>query len=73
MTDLIQRLHPVVQAFLATGFTWGMTAPGASLVFLILSPMIQKFLGLGDSINGEVQSPERLKKVVLTSQDNGIY
>lgn len=27
-------LHPVLQAFLATCFTWGMTALGASLVFL---------------------------------------
>ena len=27
-------LHPVWQALLAGGFTWGMTAAGAGLVFL---------------------------------------
>jgi ZIP family zinc transporter len=32
--DFLRDLHPVVQALLATLFTWGMTALGASLVFL---------------------------------------
>jgi len=34
MVDSFQQLHPVVQALLATLFTWGMTAAGAALVFL---------------------------------------
>jgi ZIP family zinc transporter len=33
MTDFLQGLHPVVQALLATGFTWAMTALGAAGVF----------------------------------------
>ena len=33
MIDLFTGLSPVVQALLATCFTWGMTALGAALVF----------------------------------------
>ena len=33
MMDYLQGQHPVMQAFLATCFTWGVTALGASLVF----------------------------------------
>jgi ZIP family zinc transporter len=33
MTALLQNLHPVVQALVATCFTWGMTALGAAAVF----------------------------------------
>jgi ZIP family zinc transporter len=38
-----RRLHPVVQALLATGFTWGVTALGASFIFLRREPS-QKLL-----------------------------
>ncbi|HWP90684.1 MAG TPA: ZIP family metal transporter [Thermodesulfobacteriota bacterium] len=34
MLDFFLDLHPIVQAFLATCFTWGMTALGAATVFL---------------------------------------
>ncbi len=34
MLDVFNGFDPVVQAFVATLFTWGMTALGASLVFL---------------------------------------
>jgi ZIP family zinc transporter len=33
MTDYLLSLHPVIQALLATLFTWGVTAAGAALVF----------------------------------------
>ncbi|MDT8316556.1 MAG: ZIP family metal transporter [bacterium] len=33
MIDSIQQFNPVMQAFIATLFTWGLTAAGASLVF----------------------------------------
>ena len=33
MMDFIQNLNPVVQALLATGFTWAMTTLGAAVVF----------------------------------------
>jgi len=32
--DAFEELHPVVQALMATGFTWGLTALGAATVFL---------------------------------------
>jgi len=32
--DFVRQLHPIVQALLATCFTWGVTALGASVVFL---------------------------------------
>jgi len=34
MLDVLQNLHPVLQALLATSFTWFMTAFGAAMVFL---------------------------------------
>ena len=34
MIDYIQQFNPVTQAFLATLFTWGMTAAGAALVYV---------------------------------------
>ena len=34
MTALLENLHPVVQALVATCFTWGMTALGAATVFM---------------------------------------
>lgn len=33
MVEFFERLHPVLQALVATCFTWGVTALGASLVF----------------------------------------
>jgi len=33
MYEFIQQFHPVTQAFMATLFTWGVTAAGAALVF----------------------------------------
>ena len=33
MVDFFQNFNPITQAFLATLFTWGMTALGASIVF----------------------------------------
>ncbi len=49
MTGYLQGLHPVMQAFLATCFTWGVTALGASLVFFfrdISRKMLDMMLGL---------------------------
>src|SRR5690606_39936881 len=33
MVDFFQNFNPITQAFMATLFTWGMTAFGAALVF----------------------------------------
>ena len=35
MVESFQQLHPVVQALVATLFTWGVTAAGAALVFFV--------------------------------------
>lgn len=43
MVEFIQQFHPVVQALIATLFTWGVTAAGAALVF-ITSTVNQKLL-----------------------------
>jgi len=37
MIDYFEGLHPVLQALIATGFTWGLTALGAAAVFLTRS------------------------------------
>ena len=34
MLASLSSLHPIIQALLATGFTWAMTALGAAVVFL---------------------------------------
>ena len=34
MTTILQNLHPILQALLATCFTWGLTALGAAAVFM---------------------------------------
>ena len=36
MTDALQNLHPILQAILVTCFTWGLTALGAGVVFIIM-------------------------------------
>ncbi|HUV80317.1 MAG TPA: ZIP family metal transporter, partial [Candidatus Bathyarchaeia archaeon] len=34
MIDVLRHLHPVLQALLATLFTWALTALGAATVFM---------------------------------------
>ena len=34
MIDFLQNIHPVIQALLATSFTWSLTALGAATVFM---------------------------------------
>ena len=36
--DYFERIDPILAAFLATSFTWGVTALGAGLVFLFRRP-----------------------------------
>lgn len=43
MIDYIQKFDPVMQAFVATLFTWGVTAAGAALVFFTRT-VNQKFM-----------------------------
>lgn len=48
MVDSLQQLHPVLQALLATAFTWAVTALGAAAVF-VTRTVNQRLL---DSMNG---------------------
>lgn len=43
MADFIQQFNPVIQALIATLFTWGVTAAGAALVF-VTSAVNQKLM-----------------------------
>jgi len=43
MVDFIQQFNPVVQALIATLFTWGVTAAGSALVF-VTSVVKQKIM-----------------------------
>jgi zinc transporter, ZIP family len=43
LIDFLQQFNPVTQAFIATLFTWGVTATGAALVF-ISKTINQKFM-----------------------------
>lgn len=48
MLESLQQLHPVLQAIVATSFTWGVTALGASVVF-VTRTVNRRLL---DSMNG---------------------
>jgi ZIP family zinc transporter len=51
--DSLQGLHPVLQAFLATCFTWAMTAAGAAVVFTakdISQRMLDAMLGFAAGV-----------------------
>jgi ZIP family zinc transporter len=53
MIDYLLTLHPIAQAVLATLFTWGMTALGASLVFVgrnLSRKMLDSMLGFAAGV-----------------------
>jgi zinc transporter, ZIP family len=53
MIDLVQNLHPVLQALLGTCFTWGMTALGAAVVFTRKNPgrkLLDTMLGFAGGV-----------------------
>ena len=53
MLENFQQLNPVVQALLATLFTWGLTAAGAALVFLkkeLSSKLLDAMLGFAAGV-----------------------
>lgn len=53
MTEIFQGLHPVLQALIATCFTWAMTAFGASLVFFsrdISRKLLDGMLGFASGV-----------------------
>jgi len=46
MMNLIQSLHPVIQALIGTIFTWGVTALGATVIFMRKDPSRQLLDGM---------------------------
>ncbi|MGQ9586888.1 MAG: ZIP family metal transporter [Thermoplasmata archaeon] len=53
MIDFIESLHPVVQALVATGFTWALTAFGAAMVFIrkdVSRKMLDLMLGFAGGV-----------------------
>jgi ZIP family zinc transporter len=53
MVDFILQFNPVMQAFVATLFTWGLTAAGAALVFLsrdINQKLLDSLLGFAAGV-----------------------
>ncbi len=53
MMDLVQSLPPIIQALLGTGFTWGVTAVGAAVVFTREDPsrkMLDGMLGFAGGV-----------------------
>jgi len=53
MFEFLASLHPVMQAFLATCFTWGMTALGAAIVFVHHKPgrkLLDSMLGFAAGV-----------------------
>ncbi|GFP31881.1 zinc transporter, ZIP family [Candidatus Hakubella thermalkaliphila] len=53
MMDFVQNLHPVIQALLATCFTWTMTALGAAIVFMakdVSRKMLDGMLGFAGGV-----------------------
>ena len=74
MTDFLLSFHPVTQAFLATCFTWGLTALGAAAVvafvliaMTIIFKLIDKFTGL------RVSREEELKGLDITEHGMEAY
>ena len=65
MTDWFANLNPIVQALLATCFTWGLTALGASAVFFfktvnrkVLDGMLGFAAGVMITVSGQPPEPE---------------
>ncbi|MCP4025567.1 MAG: ZIP family metal transporter, partial [Sphingomonas sp.] len=53
MIDFIQQFSPVTQALIATLFTWGVTAAGASIVFFtktVNAKLLDSMLGFAAGI-----------------------
>lgn len=53
MSDVLQGIHPVLQAFLATCFTWALTALGAACVFLTVEvsrKLLDAMLGFASGV-----------------------
>jgi ZIP family zinc transporter len=75
MLDFFQNLHPVTQAFLATCFTWALTALGAAVVFIrkeMSRKMLDGMLGFAGGVMIAVSSWSLLAPAVEISTGRDI-
>ncbi|MFQ5926486.1 MAG: ZIP family metal transporter [Terriglobia bacterium] len=75
MTDLLENLHPVLQAFLATCFTWAMTALGAATVFLataVSRKLLDAMLGFASGVMIAASYWSLLAPAIAMSEGRGL-
>ncbi|MGP4038632.1 ZIP family metal transporter [Gracilibacillus sp. D59] len=75
MIDFFQNFNPIIQAFIATLFTWGMTALGASLVFAtktINQRLMDSMLGFAGGVMIAASYWSLLGPAIELSGDNKI-
>ena len=75
MVDFFQNFNPITQAFLATLFTWGMTALGASLVFAtktINQRLLDSMLGFAGGVMIAASYWSLLAPAIEMSDENPI-
>lgn len=75
MLDSLQSLHPVLQALLATCFTWAMTAAGAAIVFTakdISRKMLDAMLGFAAGVMIAASYWSLLAPAIEMSEGKGI-
>ncbi|MEC1599849.1 ZIP family metal transporter, partial [Bacillus spizizenii] len=75
MVDFFQNFNPIGQAFIATLFTWGMTALGATLVFVtktINQRLVDSMLGFAGGVMIAASYWSLLGPAIEMSDDNVI-
>jgi len=75
MVDFFENFHPVMQALIATLFTWGMTALGATLVFAtktINQRLLDSMLGFAGGVMIAASYWSLLGPAIEMSSDNQI-
>lgn len=78
---MIEGLHPVLQAFLGTLFTWGLTALGAAVVFVIPRDMhpyrqqklLDTALGFASGVMIAASYWSLLAPAIEVAQQSGLY
>lgn len=73
--DLLLKLHPITQAFLATCFTWSLTALGAAVVFAartINRKLLDGMLGFAGGVMIAATYWSLLAPAIAISQDKGL-
>ena len=73
--DFMSKFHPVVQALIATGFTWLVTAMGASLVFFFKSinrKVLDSMLGFAAGVMIAASFWSLLSPAIEMSAESGV-